>query len=808
MKPQNTLYIACSAAVASLLFAGNASAQSSGAAPTNRMEEIVVTANKRNESAMDVGSSITAFTGDSLENRFLLSPEDIAQTVPSLELAPSTHGTPVYTLRGIGYNSDAMAIYPAVSISMDQAPMAFPILASRSMYDLERVEVLKGPQGTLFGQNSTGGAINYIAAKPTEEFAAQIRAGYGRFNDFRASGFISGPLSDTVGARLAIDSRQTDEWQKNYLPGRNDENGTQEYFAARFLTEWQPTDRLNVMLNINGSVDDSQPQALQIIASIPSTPAAPFEEELQTVLAPNDNRAANWSLTGAQKFPEQAPTEAAIPRGNRETWRAILRADWDVSDTVTLTSITTYNDFTQDMSFDLDGSNFEMIGLPNNTGSIEDFHQELRLSNGDGAGSGFRWTVGGNYNTSDVAEYQDITYGENSLASPANNFIHISGVNNTGEMDIWALFANGEFDIGEKLTLIAGVRYTDSTNDNSMCNQDNWPDQKVSQLFTLLGNLLGGQDIFLDAGDCYSLRDDLLIPQSFDGVNGGRHNVTLAEDNTSWKLGVNYSLNQDTLLYANVSRGYKAGSFPVITGSLLGQFDPAVQEAVTAYEAGFKTSLAGQIQWSGAVFFNDYEDKQIQGSDLTQLFGLLQRLDNVPDSEIFGFETDILWRPTSGLTLTAAATYLDTEINEYQATNVFGVENYDFAGSELPFAPEFSAVGDIDYQMPLASGGTLSMGATLSYRSSVDAYPAGGILQVPDNGVNRWTDRVPFEIDSYTLLDARLAYAFPGDRMTISAWAKNATDEFYATNVISYNNAITRTVGMPRTYGVAFTMNW
>lgn len=803
MKPQNTLFIACSAAIASLGLGNSATAQQSGA-----LEEIIVTANKRQESAMDVGSSITAFSGGSLEKRFILTPDDLAQNVPSLELAPSTHGTPVYTLRGIGYNSDAMAIYPAVSLSLDQAPMSFPILAARTMYDLERVEVLKGPQGTLFGQNSTGGAINYVAAKPSNEFEAGLTAGYGRFNEFRASGFVSGPLTDTLGARLAIDARKRDDWQKNYLPDRNDENGEQEYFAARFITEWQPTDQLRVMLNVNGSVDDSQPMALQTIASIPSNPAAPFEEELETVLAPKDNRAANWSLTGARKFPEQVATEAAIPRGDRETWQAILRVDWDISDTMTLTSITTYNDFEQDMSFDLDGSNFEMIGLPNNTGTIEDFHQEVRLSNNDGGGSALRWTVGANYNTSEVAEYQDITYGENSLASPANNFIHISGVNNTGDMDIWAVFASGEYDLSDNLTLKAGVRYTDSTNDNSMCNQDNAPDQKVSELFTLLGNLLGGQDIPLAPGDCYSLRDDLLIPQNYDGVNGGRHNVELAEDNTSWTIGLDYTMGDNTLFYGNVSRGYKAGSFPVITGSVLSQFDPAVQEAVTSYEAGFKTTIAGQVQWSGAAFYMDYEDKQIQGSDLTALFGLLQLLDNVPESTVYGFETDVLWRATEGLTLSAAATWLDTEIDEYTATNVFGTENYDFAGNELPFAPELSFMGDIDYQLSLSNGGILSAGATVTYRSSVDAYPAGGTLQVPDNGVNRWTDRVPFEIDSYTIVDARLAYAFPGDRMVISAWAKNVSDEFYVTNVISYNNAITRTVGMPATYGVAFTMNW
>ena len=806
MNPRNNFHSACLVGAISIAIVSPSSAQQSQV----MIEEIIVTANKRQESAMDVGSSITAFSGTALEDRFILSPEDLAQNVPTLELAPSTHGTPVYNMRGVGYNSDAMAVYPAVSISMDQAPMSFPILAARSLYDLERVEVLKGPQGTLFGQNSTGGAINYVAAKPTEDFAASITAGYGRFEEFRASGFISGPLSENLGARLAIDSRQRGEWQKNFLPGRNDENGEQEYFAARLVTQWQPSDRVNVMLNVNGSVDESDPMALQLIAALPSNPGAPFQNELTAQFAPDDSELANWSITGAQRYPDnQILTKPSRPSGDRETFQAILRIDWDVSDTVALTSITTYNDYSQDMSFDLDGTESEMLGLPTNTGDIEDFHQEVRLSNGDGADSSLRWTVGANFNSSEVAEYQDITYGENSLASPANNFIHITGIDNTGDMETWAVFASGEYDLNDNVTLKAGVRYTDSTNDNSMCNQDNAADQNVTELFILLSDILGGRPVPLTTGSCYSLRDDLLLSQNYAGVDGGKHDLSLEENNTSWRIGVDYNLNDDTLLYGNASRGYKAGSFPVITGSVLSQFDPAVQESVTAYELGFKSTIAGGMaQWSGAIYFNEYEDKQVQGSDLTALFGLLQLLDNVPESEIFGIETDIVVRPVDGLTVTAAATYLESEIKRYRATNVFAELNYDFAGNDLPFAPEFSFVGDIDYRMPTASGGNLAIGATLSYRSSVDAYAAGSILEVPDNGVNRWSNRVPFMIGSYSLLDARIAYTFPGDKIVLAAWAKNLTDKFYVSNVISYNNAITRTVGMPRTYGLTFTMNW
>ena len=145
----------------------DAAADAAASATPEAAGDIIVTANKRNENITKVGASIAAFDTSLLERRNIGKAEDLVKYIPGMALAPSTHGTPVYTLRGIGYNADALGVYPAVSISMDQAPLTFPVLAGHSLYDLERVEVLKGPQGTLFGQNSTGGAINYVAAKPT-----------------------------------------------------------------------------------------------------------------------------------------------------------------------------------------------------------------------------------------------------------------------------------------------------------------------------------------------------------------------------------------------------------------------------------------------------------------------------------------------------------------------------------------------------------------------------------------------------------------------------------------------------------------
>ena len=190
------------------------------------LEEIVVTANKRSESANDVGMAISAVSGEILAEQKLTSLEDIASTVPGLVFSPSTTNTPIFTLRGVGFNESSLGVYPAASLYIDEAPLPFPVMASHSAYDLERVEVLKGPQGTLFGQNSTAGAINFIAARPTDTFSAGGDISYSRFNKKEVNGFVSGPLAEDMLGRVAFTGVKSDEWQKSYT--RDDENGKED----------------------------------------------------------------------------------------------------------------------------------------------------------------------------------------------------------------------------------------------------------------------------------------------------------------------------------------------------------------------------------------------------------------------------------------------------------------------------------------------------------------------------------------------------------------------------------------------------
>ena len=361
-------------------------------------------------------------------------------------------------MRGVGFNESSLGVYPAVSVYADQVPLPFPVTASHAAYDLERIEVLKGPQGTLFGQNSTGGAINYIVAKPTGSFEAGGDIVYGRFNTIEGNAYVSGLLSDTLGARLAVTGLNSDDWQRsNSRP--NDTNGKQSYVAGRLILDFKPTDGLRMSLNLNAWRDKSDPQAQQRVAVRPQVPAIATASVLANLAAakfsPLDPRAADWS------------TGVGEPRGDRKFYQGALRIDADVASSVTLTSLTSYNDDRQTQTTDGDGLPLVLFDLIKNDGYIKSFNHELRVGNsGKGA---FRWVIGANYEKSHTFENQDLTYSDSTNNAPAQFNVNRSGNTNDQRIENYAAFANGEYSITSQLTFKAGGRYTKSRNNAAIC---------------------------------------------------------------------------------------------------------------------------------------------------------------------------------------------------------------------------------------------------------------------------------------------------------------------------------------------------
>ncbi|WP_298164559.1 TonB-dependent receptor [Novosphingobium sp.] len=786
------------------------SAPQTAEAPSDA-NEIIVTANKREENLNKVGLTITAIGGEALKERGISSLEDIAAVIPGLAYSSSTTNTPIFTLRGIGFQESSLGVYPAVSVYLDQSPLAFPILAAHSAYDLERIEVLKGPQGTLFGQNSTGGAINYIAAKPTKEWSAGGDISFGRFNTIEGNGFVSGPLGERAGMRLAVNGLNSDDWQKSISrPG--DTNGHKSYVAGRLLVDIEPTESIKLQFNANGWRDKSQPQAQQLVGINPQTPTG--VEAISRIIAspfsPNNARAADWTGTvidpgtGVILTPEAfggaagngiggyvAGTGSLVnfePFSDRKMWQLGMRADVELGGGITLTSLTSYTDFDQQQRVDQDGNALVTFDIQKADGYIKTFNQELRLAND--AKSQFRWLLGANYEDSTTFEDQLLRYFDNSSHTRSLNWINASGVTNRQDIKNYAMFGNIEYDVSEQLTLKVAARYTNSKNDSSICSYTT-PTGRVETLF-------GGAGI---NGTCFT------FTQAF--TNGPPISGTLKEDNVSWRVGADYKVSRDVLLYANVSRGYKAGSYPSLsTASYLGLL-PVTQESVTAYEGGFKASLADRkIQLNAAAFYYDYRDKQIRGKLIDNVFGALDALINVPKSRIYGLEADITARPVDGLTINAAVTYLNSKITEGPGVpknnNIYGqVDNP--AGDPLPFTPKFSGVINVDYRREMASGGSAFMGVSFNARSHSDAAIGANRIPYP-TGPNSFT--APgvggnvFNIKGYTTTDARVGYEAADGAWKVMLWGKNIFNTYYWTTVIPSNDSQGRFAGMPATYGI------
>lgn len=749
--------------------------------------EIVVTANKREQNLNDVGLTVAVLSGDVLKDRQVNSLADLAQTIPSLTFSSTVSNTPVFTLRGVGFNEASLGAYPTVSVYADEVPLTFPVLASHSAYDLERVEVLKGPQGTLFGQNATGGAINYIVAKPTGEFQAGADLSYGRFNEVIGEGFVSGPLSDTLAARLSGRFERADGWQiSNSRP--DDRNGEVENYMGRLQLAFEPSGGMRFLLNVNGWVDKSEPLASQYIGLTPQNPILDPQVELAP-FSPLTPRAADWT--------------DGTPFADNWMWQSSFRADIDLSDSLTLTSLTSYTDYKKRQGVDPDGLPDRVQQLDLNEGDIRNFSQEIRISNG--GSYDLRWVVGGNYEHSKVNESFFTAIPDSSSNATLGAVFGYPITNATSsvsqKLTNFAFFGNIEYDVISNVTAKAGVRYTEAKSSATSCNADLTGNPNDSGAF-FYDILLGGAFGAYQPGDCFAINDQPAAVGDVQPGAPGAFTGSLREDNISWRVGLDWKPQPDILLYANVAKGYKAGSFATLSAFVFSQYAPVTQESVLSYEAGLKASLLGRtLQVNGAAFYYDYKGKQLRSKFDAGPFGILDQLQNVPKSTVKGFELEFVAQPIPNLTLSSNFTYLDAKIDEFSGINPGGVQA-DFAGTDIPYTPKYQVGANVDYTFPLNDGLDGFIGSSLTFRSSTSAV-IGGDLNPLTLVASALNGAPVFEIKDYVLVDLRAGVETSDGRWRFSAWGKNIFNEYYLQDVRANFDVVDRNAGKPATYGVS-----
>jgi iron complex outermembrane receptor protein len=750
-----------------------------------QIEEIVVTAEKRSERLADVPMSITAITGEQLREQGVSSVADLQKVVPGLAFTQSPYGAPIVTIRGIGFFDEAVGISPTVSVYVDQVLIPFPRATEGVSLDLQRVEVLKGPQGTLFGQNSTGGAVNYIANKPTTEFKAGGDVSYGRFNDLDVSGFASGPLSDQWSARVAARvEHRGDGWQQS--TSRNDSLGIADFKTARLLLNWRPTDSLRFDISADGWQDKSDTQANQFqrydsSAGANGYPGSVAFPNLAAQLsaqppAPADNRSADWNP--GQNF-----------RRNDDFGQFSLRGEYNISERTTLTSISAYSRLNVNSPIDVDGTRFPLFGIRKDA-YTKTYSQELRLAGAADTAERLKWMLGVNYQydkVSDIEHFAD--QGSNSGVGP---YRFITADNSSKQkIDTRAVFGGVDYKLTDTLTAQASTRYSDQKRTLDGCLIDSGNGQMSTAVGYLSTVSLGdphvpapGDPSYIPPGGCVTLDSQTRLPVNDVHKELHQHNV-------SWRTGLSWEPRPDLLLYGNVTRGYKSGSFATIPAVSSEQLDPVPQESVTAYEIGVRTSLRDRTaQFAAATFYYDYKDKQLLAYISDRFFGNMPGLVSVPKSRVYGAEVSVLWLPLPGLTLNGSATYVHSEVtSDFATLGPLAVGGFvDVKGSSFPNTPEWNAVGDAEYRTALFSSWDGFVGGNATYRSSAASTFAGG----PE-----------FEIGGYTLLDARFGVEKQDRSLRVQVWGRNITNRYYWSHVDHVLDTVTRSTGMPLTYGVS-----
>lgn len=774
------------------------------------LENIVVTAQRIEQTANEVGMDIQVFTGEQLDRLRVNSVNDLTAIVPSLTLTQSYQGVPAYTLRGIGFNAINMSATSTVGVYLDEVAYPYPILNSGPIFDMQRVEVLQGPQGTLFGRNTTGGLINFVTNKPTDEFEAMFRGETGNYDTYNTEGMASGPLADTVNGRIAFRTEDSNEgWQESNT--RNEDLGEVHRYGMRGMLSFQPMEQLNMDLSYNGwkiQSDSLAGQATSLSEATTEGPAAPFNTPgLVEYLAdnpPDSAHQADWAPQSTRGV--NIGTGTGMPGDLKEDSHLnalALNANYAFADDLKLVSLTGYQDMKRKGLTDFSGAPYEIL-LQDLDGSIESFSQELRL---EGAADRVRWLAGIYYANDQLLDSNRTLLGQNAnvgLIRATTVPLLGSSYNSGGytetqatqafrtfqdraeiKADSWSAYTSADWTLTDTLSLTTGLRYTRDKQDYNGCSRDvngnMLPSINVTSRF-LFNTFYGLLADPIEQGDCIT----------FDQDTGEFGEVVshLDEDNLPWRLALNWQYNVDTLMYASVTEGFKSGVTPVNAANLAVQNSSVDQEQVLAYEVGLKATLLEQrMQFNASAFYYDYKDKQLAVFFADPIFTVLARLDNVPEAEAYGLDTQLTWRMTTHLTAILAGTLLHTEVGDYQGINALA-EPTDFKGAKFLYSPEESGSATLFYDRPVADN--LGFSATLN-----------GHYQSASNGDLVGSDAA--KIDSYSVLNASVGVHTLDGQWDLSVWGNNLTDEYYWLAVTQNANTIIRFPGKSRTYGVSLT---
>lgn len=634
--------------------------------------DIIVTAQRREQSLLDVPLAVSAIGGDSLMQKGITNSAQLAAAVPNLQInSPFGTTQPNFSLRGIGvaneYNSNQAS---PVGVYIDDVYLAPRTSHGMGLFDLDRVEVLRGPQGTLFGRNTTGGAINFITRKPGLKGSnGNFEVGYGNYDTITAKAALETTLSeDTAGLRVAVNYATGDGQIKNVFAGGRDANSIDTLQGRATLRLKPGNGDLDITLKAYGGRDRGAQAAPHGILAF---------------------------RTGLGFF---ETNESRIGQNNTDAWGFSGNIQLAVNDHLSLTSITSYDGGQQDLQQAADGAPIDVLDITWQS-QYRQFSQELR-ANYD---SDHMNLVGGLFYGWD----RNITDNRFNLPlPPAGGFFQHYRQNRKS----YAVFAQGDFNLTEQLVLTVGARYTE---DKSRY------DDAYAYLFV---GAVGVPDTPIAttvpcatvAGTCaYDPAARFAIKDSGSALTG--------------RLALSYTLPDDTLVYASYNRGYRAGAVNgggYTSSAGISYIEP---ERVNAYELGLKGRYFDRaLTLAASIFYYDYSNQQLQDTRP----GPVSFLVNTPSSEVYGAELEASIKPVENLSINLAVGLLKSKYKKLV------LQGTDLSGNSLPFAPELTLQAGFDWNIAELGGGKVSFSPNLVYSSRQYFSPFNAVNAVGSPQVN------------------------------------------------------------------------
>lgn len=763
MKIQPTLVVCllASTALSSATFAQPATPPAP-AADSGKVEKVVVTAQRRSQQAQSVGIALTPITGKTLRNQGITVINGLENVTPSLEVENQFgSGQVSFTIRGLGFRDYASNNTPTVGIYVDEVAYTLPVMTQGVLYDVDRVEVLRGPQGTLYGRNTTGGAVNIISRKPSPEAAYGFQAEYGRFNEFRGEGYVTGAVAQGVNARLSLATEQGGAWQINRETGA--ELGDKDKRAARLQVDFDLGDSFTLLLNGHAYSDESDGVGKQLFSNFLGSNFAGTFNDAAPAAAHAGRRSTSWG-TDTLFAAVAGTTTTGKPFRDNEGFGFSATANGELG-FADVTYIGAYEHLDRREYNDFDGlaENFASVFFVSDADTQS---HELRFRSKDPGP--FQWIVGAFYAKEDLAEVYNSGFG----ASFGPGF-EIVRTPYDQSVETWSVFGQGEYQLTPELNAVIGLRY----------------EQEDREIFNL-GTFVPGFSGAFNLGTC-------TVPFNTATCTTDLLSRSLSTDEVTGKAALEYKLSEDVLIYGSVSRGIKSGGFTAYNTLNPAAVDPFKPEELWAYEVGFKSDLADNtVRLNGAVFYYDYSDQQVQSAIPTPVplpapndLTLVGKIVNAAKSEIYGGELEFIWKATQELTISQALGYKHGEFKKFlDAGPVYPFAPVSRAGQDIGF-PELSYSGAFDYQRHTSLGFEYTAHFDYSYRDE-QSFPLLGPA---------------FTLDSYWVANAFVAFRPDGSPFEFALWGRNIFDQAYDETRNTFVVGATddfAVPGEPATYGI------